>query len=999
MGFDGPLGDLARRMWTLRRKPLEAFLAPVAAVPAQGDAPAALVCADGSLVSLIRIAGSRTAIGREELDRFVALATRRLTTALAAPGHALHVVFERAPDAGPAFAEAAAERARRGCARLGLELGDLIAERAARLGPLTAPELWVAACWTRPAAIDREQAHRDARRLKRRLKGWLPREPESQCPAAADGAIGPRHAAFAAAVLAVLAEAGLAADAPDADASCRLIRILLNGADTTGPDWTPSTAANEGPARATEPPEDGAFPPPLAPQLLIRDPERDGPAVRIGNRTWRPLDMLLGPRAARPFGELLRTLPRDLPLRASLLIEGGGMAGAAAALKRTASAFLAFSSPDSRAVRNAFLELDRLARDSHAVVRLRLGLLTWAGPEEGREVLERRLGRLQQVAEGWGELALTPLVGDPLEAVAASVPGFACGGTAEPALAPLGEALRMMPADRPAPPSGPEAPHLFRSPDGRPLPFGETGDYAVDLIYGIPGRGKSVLSNALALAFLLQDGPASLPRCAVIDVGPSSSGLIDLVRSALPPDRRHEAVHRRWTMDASNAVNPLDTQLGLRRPLPAETAFQHNLLAAMLTPAGAPGVPDGLREAIGPALEAAYALRSDRTPGAEPHPYLPGIEPEADAALAEHAVRLPEGPLWWDAVDLLAEAGAHAAAAAAQRRAVPTLGDLLTTIRDPAVQGLIGGAALPTGEPVTAAFVRTLTALASSWPTMFAPTALDLDDVRLASIDLAQVAPSGSAEADRQTACYYLLARHALTRHWWLAEDDLAAADEPYRSLHADRIRALAEAPKRLCFDEYHRTALAPAVRGQVERDVREARKQRVRLALVSQRLEDFGPGLVELATRYWILGAGGMEAEVAALAGTFGLSVTLREIVRHDLTGPGPDGAPALLIAEAEGRRHELHVVNTVGPVELWALTTAPADTALRRRLYARLPPPAARAALARAFPSGSARERIAAELRALAARGGRDTEEAVLDRLADELARAPGPEGGDPC
>ena len=171
MGIDGPVGDLARRMWTLRRKPLEAFLAPAAAVPAQRGAPAALVCADGSLVSLLTVAGSRTAVGREELDRFVALATRRLTTALAGPGHALHVVFERDPLGGAAFAEASAERTRRTCARLGLDLGDLVAERAARLAPLTAPELWVAACWTRPSAIDRDQSHRDARRLKRRLKG------------------------------------------------------------------------------------------------------------------------------------------------------------------------------------------------------------------------------------------------------------------------------------------------------------------------------------------------------------------------------------------------------------------------------------------------------------------------------------------------------------------------------------------------------------------------------------------------------------------------------------------------------------------------------------------------------------------------------------------------------------------------------------------------------------------------------------------------------------
>ena len=134
------------------------------------------------------------------------------------------------------------------------------------------------------------------------------------------------------------------------------------------------------------------------------------------------------------------------------------------------------------------------------------------------------------------------MVGDPLESIAASVPGFCCGATAEPALAPLTETLRLLPAGRPAPLSGTTpgsgAAHLFRAPDGKPLPFAyEDGeDYGFELIYGVPGRGKSVLMNSLGLAFSLQGGQARLPLSAVIDIGPSSSGLISLIREALPPE-------------------------------------------------------------------------------------------------------------------------------------------------------------------------------------------------------------------------------------------------------------------------------------------------------------------------------------------------------------------------------------------------------------------------------------------------------------------------------
>ena len=592
-------------------------------------------------------------------------------------------------------------------------------------------------------------------------------------------------------------------------------------------------------------------------------------------------------------------------------------------------------------------------------------------PEDGEDALRRRLSRLQQLAEGWGETVFTPLVGDPLESLAASVPGFCCGATAEPALAPLTEALRLLPAGRPAPLSNSGTGHLFRSIDGKPMPFSwEDGeDYGFELIYGVPGRGKSVLMNSLGLAFTLQGGQARLPLSATIDIGPSSAGLISLIREALPPERRHEAGWFALRMTREHTINPCDTQLGCRAPLPAERAFLVNLLGLMMTPAGAEGVPDGMRELIGPAITAVYALRSDKIAGAEPHAYTAGRDAVVDAALAAAGIELPEAPLWWEVVDLLFEAGAHAAAARAQLYAVPVLGDLLAAVREPAVQGLVGDTAYGAGgETVTQAFIRILTALSGDWPIMFAPTAFDVGHVRIAAIDLADVAPQGSPEAGRQTAAFYLLARHALTRHWWIGEDSLGDIPEPYRAWHAHRLRDIREAPKRLAFDEFHRTAGAPAVRAQVERDVREARKLRVRLSLASQRLEDFGGALTELANRYLILGAGGKAREIEALSGIFALSETLQDAIRYRLPGPGKDGAPALLIASDARGRFEQLVVNTPGPAELWALTTSPADVALRSRLQARLAPAQARAVLARAFPTGTARSLCAA-----ANRGGR--------------------------
>ena len=149
-------------------------------------------------------------------------------------------------------------------------------------------------------------------------------------------------------------------------------------------------------------------------------------------------------------------------------------------------------------------------------------MLTWSNEGEGREVLRRRVGRLQQIAEGWGECTFTPMIGDQVEALVCSVPGFAFGATGEPAVAPLTAALGMMPVSRPASPATTRSDYLFRSEDGKPLGYSleESGDYGLDLVYGLPGRGKSVLLGSLGLAFCLRSGPA---------------------RSALYGDRRYRA--------------------------------------------------------------------------------------------------------------------------------------------------------------------------------------------------------------------------------------------------------------------------------------------------------------------------------------------------------------------------------------------------------------------------------------------------------------------------
>ena len=235
------------------------MLAPQAAVPLEGGG-GALVCRDGSLVSLIAVDGSRSMMGAEELDRFVELASRRLNTAFASPGHALHVVFERSPDAAGALAEAtpALRGARPGASGSPSTISWPSGRGASH--PLIAPETLVMACWTRPGILSRDRLERERKGLRARLKHWLPEAGEAQCPHLALDGLWPRHEALLDSLDAVLAETGIVGRRLDEYGTLRAIRRMANGADSTAADWRPVTADDDAPARLTEPPEAGAFP-------------------------------------------------------------------------------------------------------------------------------------------------------------------------------------------------------------------------------------------------------------------------------------------------------------------------------------------------------------------------------------------------------------------------------------------------------------------------------------------------------------------------------------------------------------------------------------------------------------------------------------------------------------------------------------------------------------------------------------------------------------------
>ena len=305
--------------------------------------------------------------------------------------------------------------------------------------------------------------------------------------------------------------------------------------------------------------------------------------------------------------------------------------------------------------------------------------------------------------------------------------------------------------------------------------------------------------------------------------------------------------------------------------------------------------------------------------------------------------------------DALFLAGCISEAMLAQRHAVPLLSDLASIARSGPVQDLYGKVTTPTGEGLITAFTRTISSSVREFPILSRVTQFDLGDARVISLDLDEVAKAGGAAADRQTAVMYMLARYVLTKDFYLYAASSSGISPAYKSYHEKRASEAQEDPKRLVLDEFHRTSHSQAVRDQVVVDMREGRKWRVQVALLSQSLDDFDSVMVDFATSIFILDAGPEQA-IQKSKKVFGLQGSAEEALRNYVRGPSDQGSTMLAQFSTKSGNTTQLITLTLGPIEIWALSTTSEDYLLRNYLYKRLGPKETRRVLARIFPTGSA-------------------------------------------
>lgn len=958
------------------------------------DSSTVLVNHDGSLLSVLKIEGITALAGPEEFDRLVEGLSNSFQAAMGRPGHALQVYFSHDKQNIVKMIKDIYEPAEASANRLELNLRDLFEERVNYLSQYCAEERVYFVLYTRPFNLAGDQLKAANKAKMKMLKDMkAPPFKNTQTIFAAIPELRDTHDAYVRAILNDLDAMNIIAKLLEVHEAVHAIR-MTGDPDYTADDWRATLPGDKIPVRELNnfegDPSDLLWPP-LSKQILPRDAEIiDLRTVRVGDKIYSTTYIDLFPKDVRPFISLFsRILPSHVPWKISFLLESEGLS--TIKLKGLLAAILSFSSAQNRLISDSvnLLKYIQLNTDE-AIVRLRVVATTWA-PEGNIPLLRRRSSELVKAVEGWGSTDVSELCGDPFAGFVSSMLAATLNSSAVPSVAPLTDVITMLPITRPASPWKTGA-LLFRTPDGKPWPFqpGSTEQTTwIDLVYARPGSGKSVLSNALNLALCLSGGLMRLPRIAIIDIGPSSSGLISLLKEALPASKRHLVAYHRLRMTPDYSINPFDTQLGCRYPTALERSFLVNFMTLLTTPLGAAKPYDGMADLAGMVVDELYKSLADEF---NPTPYAPGLEEFIDGILEEIGFVRDAKSTWWEVTDSLYSAGFVHEALLAQRYAMPLLADAASICRTPSIEDLYEKITAPTGESLINAFSRMISAAVREYPILSRVTSFDIGDARVVSLDLDEVAKSGGDAADRQTAVMYMLARYVLARHYYLTEESLNNVPEQYKEYHKQRVLEIREDHKRIVYDEFHRTAKSTAVREQVIIDMREGRKWKVQIALLSQSVDDFDPVMIDFATAIYVMDAGPSQA-VEKTSEIFGLSETAKIALRTRVHGPRQGGATFLAqFATKTGINVQLLTL-TLGPVELWAFSTTAEDATVRNLLYRHLGPSEARRLLAALFPNGTITKELESRLAGMKEKAGLIEEEersGVINQLVNDILDA---------
>lgn len=926
------------------------------------DTDHALVTTKGSLVSGIRIDGVRFAVGPDEFEATVNSVARALQSYLMNSAYTIDIFASCDADSVGKSLEGLGDRVKSSCDRMEIDLKDVVDANTNALRKHAAQETIYVAIWTRESVMTSREA-KDHQATRREAISKAPKTGVggqnlfSSCAGMRE-----RHEATVRSIYEDLRNSGIVCEMLTAHDMLLVARKQIDP-DFTPDDWRPHLAGDplpvgkapmymRDPSAAALDLSDIQYPR-VEWQMFPRDAFRlNSKFVVIGDKAYAPVFIEVPPREVMPFATLFEKLrSANVPWRTLFRIDGGGLKYMAT--RNSVASLLSFTSDFNKRIHESHKALSAIEFQGITNVRVRFAFCTWA-PANDIELLARRASRLAQTISSWGQAEVRDISGDPMLGFISSVPFMSESHCGSFAVAPLAHIVRMLPIMRPASPWT-EGSLMYRTVDGKIMPF-EPGSSLQDtwnyIIFGSPGKGKSVQLATLILSSILRPGMSRLPRVGIVDIGASSSYLVDMLKSSLPDHLKPLVGSWRMRMSPEYAINPFDTFLGCRGPTPQQKAFLVNLISQIATPAEANEPYERMTELASKVIDDVYGKYHDKGTRSSPKRYNLGDDPKLDALLSELGFQSNRDTNWWQVVDFLFAKDRKYEAMLAQRFAVPNLQDCVAL--SSSVHDMYGKIKVKSGESLVEAFASLISSAIRDFPNLAARTEFDIGSVRIASLNLEEVANVGSRTGLKQTAVMYLLASYALSKDFRITSQVVDGMDAPsmYLPHHHKIVLETAEDFKWTVYDEFHKTANSPSVGAAVETDMREGRKYNIGVILSSQAAEDFSPTMRELATGTFICDAGS-DDNTRALQKFFGFNETARRLLIENVNGPKSSGAPLLAVLRTKDATFTQLLVSTLGIEALWALSTTSEDALVRAQVCNVLGGREGRTALATLYPS----------------------------------------------
>lgn len=959
-----------------------------------------LIAQDASMVTVLELRGMLKIAGQSEFQALKNNLQMALASRMAHPGHLMQIVMQGDPDQTEMDVAAALEPSRITAKKLRMnpEGADALLDDwvEAVSNYCCSEKVWIV-LWTRPFRMNHTEMSEARKGLQKSVAEATYGKGMQRVGQIMPG-IQDDHEGFISAVSGAFRQQEISIRTLSCQEALWWIRHSID-AEHTSRKWKARIPGTPYGMKLPDPMEkeniQSMFYPSLANQLFPRDAEDlNDKYIRVGDRIHAPLMMELGPQDPTVFQSLFKNLrQKKIPWRVSFMIDPDGLKSLT--WKNALASVLAITSSVNRQFNKAKKELEARQLDGETVVRLRVCFDTWVkapgnmtsqeAVDDALTLLRNRSSQLATAVQGWGACETSETVGAPLLAFSSTVPGLMPASPAPAMAAPLSDVLTMLPMTRPSSPWQDGSVPL-RSPDGKIWPYAQGSSKQaawISLGFAPMGSGKSVWLNTTNLGFLLMPGLARLPWLSIIDIGPSSKGLISLLQAIFPERLKHLFAYYRWRMEAEYAYNPFDLPLGCRKPLPAQKAFLVNLLSLFATPLDADAPQDGVPGIARAIIEEAYDEYSDER---NPKIYSSGMDPEVDAAVHNLDIEIDSHTSWWEIVDALFEDGQTRIATLAQRYAVPLLADVAGFSRREKITAMYNHKTAG-GELISEFFWRCCIEAISAYPILKEPTRFDLGEAQVVSLDLDEVAPKGGPAAQRQSGVMFMLAREILAGKFFMMPADVKSIPAQYQDYHGTRIDALRQDPKKFCVDELHRAskgggAVVEQFMADVKTAARESRKWNLFIDLYSQDEGDFPEELVELAFNIFILGRG-TESGIKRLVDKFGLNDAAHYAVSR-LTKPGRAGAGMVGLFKTDDGMVMQNLVSTIGQQMLWAFSSTTEDSYVREKLYETLGVATTLKVLAQHYPGGI---KVEVERRRLLAT---DESMDVRDELVVELEKA---------